>query len=136
MTNAITSSSFACGVKKDAMSFILPSFKLTYWVMFLIWYFHCIFSRVFENVFFRFWTQKSNRNLYKKLVFLKFYSLNEEAVRSDIQRWDITLFTLFISLALIYLLEQLKSFLLLLKKCQVSSKLWLLSASTVSVVKS
>ena len=44
MTNVLTSSIFVCRVKNDAMDFILPSFKLTFWVVFLIWYFHCIFS--------------------------------------------------------------------------------------------
>ena len=44
MTNAFTSSFFVCGVKNDAMAFILPNFKLAFWVMFFIWYFHCIFS--------------------------------------------------------------------------------------------
>ena len=38
MSNALTSSFCVCGVKNDAMDFILFSFKLTFCVMFLIWY--------------------------------------------------------------------------------------------------
>ena len=47
----LTSSYFGCGVKNDAMVFIFPSFKLTFWIIFMIWYFHCIFSsKVLEDI--------------------------------------------------------------------------------------
>ena len=57
----------------------------------------------------------------QKLVFLKFYSLNEEVVRSKIRRKDYFIFYsfLFSSIALINLLQQLKPFSLLLKKCNL-----------------
>ena len=44
MTNALTSSAFVCGVKNDAIAFILPNFILAFWVTFFIWYFDCIVS--------------------------------------------------------------------------------------------
>ena len=68
----------------------------------------------------------------QKLVFSQIL-LNE--LRSGMEG-KITLFYsfLFISIALINILEQLKPFLLVFKKCQVSSKLWLLGASTVLAI--
>ena len=35
---------FVCSVKKDAMAFTLHNLKYDFWVIFLIWYFHCIYS--------------------------------------------------------------------------------------------